>query len=105
MIRELHVYGRVKEVGSRGKTNGAQHLGIGKELLVRAEKIARENQYTKMAVISGIGVRDYYRKYGYEKTGSYMIKRLDYNKRLITIELFITGLIVLLLSICYLSLV
>jgi ELP3 family radical SAM enzyme/protein acetyltransferase len=105
IIRELHVYGRVKEVGSRGKTNGAQHLGIGKELLVRAEKIARENQYTRMAIISGIGVRDYYRKYGYEKTGSYMIKRLDYNKRLIPIELFITSLIVLLLSFVYVSLV
>lgn len=105
MIRELHVYGRVKEVGSRGKTNGAQHLGIGKELLVRAERIATENQYTKMAIISGIGVRDYYRKYGYEKTGSYMIKRLDYNKRLIPIELFITSLIILLLSLFYVSLV
>ena len=58
-----------------------------------------------MAIISGIGVRDYYRKYGYEKTGSYMIKRLDYNKRLIPIELFITSLIILLLSLFYVSLV
>jgi ELP3 family radical SAM enzyme/protein acetyltransferase len=78
MIRELHVYGRVKEVGSRGRSQGAQHLGIGKKLISIAEKIALENSFKKMAIISGVGVRDYYRKYGYEKIGSYMIKSLQY---------------------------
>jgi len=76
MIRELHVYGRVKEVGSKGRSAGAQHLGIGKKLLSRCEWIAKENNYTQMAIISGIGVRDYYRQMGYNLKGSYMIKSL-----------------------------
>ena len=80
MIRELHVYGRVKEVGSHGRSQGAQHLGIGKQLLARAEHISRENQYSRMAIISGIGVRDYYRRFGYYKSGSYMVKDFNYNK-------------------------
>jgi elongator complex protein 3 len=76
MIRELHVYGRVKEVGSKGRSAGAQHLGIGKELLARCESIARENNYQQLAIIAGIGVRDYYRRVGYKLRGSYMIKQL-----------------------------
>jgi ELP3 family radical SAM enzyme/protein acetyltransferase len=75
MIRELHVYGRVKAVGSKGKSAGAQHLGIGKELLARCESIARENSYHQLAIIAGIGVRDYYRRHGYKLCGSYMIKK------------------------------
>jgi ELP3 family radical SAM enzyme/protein acetyltransferase len=76
MIRELHVYGRVKEVGSKGRSVGAQHLGIGKNLISRCETIAKENAYEQMAIIAGIGVRDYYRQIGYKLKGSYMIKPL-----------------------------
>jgi elongator complex protein 3 len=75
MIRELHVYGSINKVGT-SNNRGAQHLGIGKKLLSMAEDIAIENKFDKMAVISGIGVRDYYRKNGYERSGSYMIKSL-----------------------------
>ena len=76
MIRELHVYGQVKPVGERSSANSssAQHIGIGRTLLKRAETIARRSAYTKIAVISGIGVRDYYRKYGYILNGTYMVK-------------------------------
>jgi ELP3 family radical SAM enzyme/protein acetyltransferase len=102
MIRELHVYGRVKEVGSRGRSQGAQHLGIGKKLLSLAERIARENSYNKMAIISGVGVRDYYRKYGYEKVGSYMIKKLDIHKFYNFVEYIFVSVIFLILSIVYL---
>ena len=42
-----------------------------------AEGLAREKGYKKIAVISGVGVRNYYRKIGYEKRGTYMVKRLD----------------------------
>lgn len=80
MIRELHVYGRVKEVGSLGRSQGAQHLGIGKKLLAHAERISRENEYYRIAIISGIGVRDYYRRFGYYKSGSYMVKDFNDNK-------------------------
>ena len=75
MIRELHVYGSLKAVGKDG-LRGAQHMGIGRELLARAEDIARGGGYDKIAVISGIGVRGYYRKNGYELRGSYMMKSL-----------------------------
>jgi ELP3 family radical SAM enzyme/protein acetyltransferase len=76
MIRELHVYGKVSPVGKSNR-NGAQHLGIGKNLLKRAEQIAYESGYDKMAIISGIGVRDYYRKNGYSLNGTYMTKKLE----------------------------
>ena len=78
MIRELHVYGRVREVGKSadGKPT-AQHLGLGKRLLAVAESIARPAGYEKMAIISGIGVRDYYRQRGYELCGTYMVKDLS----------------------------
>jgi elongator complex protein 3 len=75
MIRELHVYGRVKEVGANSST-GAQHLGIGKRLLKMADEISRQEAMVNIAVISGIGVRDYYRKHGYELRGSYMMKEV-----------------------------
>lgn len=78
MIRELHVYGRVNPVGSI-KTNGAQHIGIGTELIRRAENIARYNNYNKIAVISGIGVREYYRKKGYALIDTYMVKNFKTN--------------------------
>lgn len=75
VIRELHVYGNVRPVGSSSNTNGAQHRGIGKTLLKMAEAIAWFANYTKIAVISGIGVREYYRKNGYELIGTYMVKK------------------------------
>jgi ELP3 family radical SAM enzyme/protein acetyltransferase len=79
MIRELHVYGSLKAVGTDGP-NGAQHLGIGRRLLATAEEIAVHHGYEQMAVISGIGVRGYYQKNGYERKGSYMMKSLAKGK-------------------------
>jgi ELP3 family radical SAM enzyme/protein acetyltransferase len=88
MVRELHVYGRVREVGSSGKPS-AQHLGLGKKLLAIAEMTAVRHGYTQMAVISGIGVRDYYRQRGYELRGSYMMKQLPQPAALIHLLTFI----------------
>lgn len=76
MIREVHVYGRVKQVGS-DVNGGAQHFGIGKCLLTIAENIATNRGFKEIAVISGIGVRDYYKKRGYALNGTYMTKKLD----------------------------
>ena len=73
MIRELHVYGALVSVGGDKKV---QHAGLGKRLMVEAEKIARQNGYEKMAVIAGVGVRGYYRKLGYKLQNSYMVKSL-----------------------------
>jgi ELP3 family radical SAM enzyme/protein acetyltransferase len=76
MIRELHVYGRVKQVGDQRAGASAQHFGLGKALLKIAEEIAIKDGYQQIAIISGIGVRDYYRKRGYELRGSYMMKNI-----------------------------
>lgn len=64
LIRELHVYGQHTGVGISSK-NSVQHKGLGTKLLVQAETIAKNNNYLNIAVISGVGVREYYRKKGY----------------------------------------
>ncbi len=74
LVRELHVYGPMVPIGSR--TDGWQHRGYGEELLSETERIAKENGFDKIAITSGVGVRDYYRKFGYELDGPYMIKDL-----------------------------
>ncbi len=74
LIRELHTYGRLAGIKATGEQS--QHRGFGKLLLEEAEKIARTAGYKKIAVISGVGVREYYRKLGYEIEGTYMTKKL-----------------------------
>jgi histone acetyltransferase (RNA polymerase elongator complex component) len=79
LVRELHVYGTMKRVGEEG--NQSQHTGMGKRLLMRAEEIAKGDnkfnlKYEKLSIISGVGVREYYRKRGYVLEGSYMTKEL-----------------------------
>ena len=73
LIRELHVYGELTELGKRGKI---QHKGYGKLLLKKAEDISRKDRKNKIVVISGIGVKEYYRNLGYKKEGVYMVKRM-----------------------------
>lgn len=75
IVREVHVYGRQIAVGNKGKGE-KQHLGLGRKLLEEAEKISRDAKFRKIAVISGIGTREYYRKWGYKLQGSYMLKSL-----------------------------
>jgi len=65
MIRELHVYGPALNLGEKNNEKW-QHKGLGKILLEKAETIAKKKKNTKIKVISGIGVREYYRKLGYE---------------------------------------
>ncbi|XP_061481841.1 elongator complex protein 3 isoform X2 [Rhineura floridana] len=77
VVRELHVYGSVVPVSSRDPSK-FQHQGFGMLLMEEAERIAKEEHGAwKIAVISGVGTRDYYRKIGYELEGPYMVKRLD----------------------------
>ncbi|HRY63336.1 MAG TPA: tRNA uridine(34) 5-carboxymethylaminomethyl modification radical SAM/GNAT enzyme Elp3, partial [Patescibacteria group bacterium] len=73
LVRELHTYGEMVPIAVKGKI---QHTGLGKKLLAEAEKIARKNHYQKLSVISGIGVRGYYRKLGYHLENTYMAKTL-----------------------------
>lgn len=72
-IRELHTYGQMVGIGERNES-AAQHKGLGKKLVKEAERIAHKDGFKKIAVISGVGVRGYYRKLGYTKRGTYMIK-------------------------------
>ncbi|CAO1637575.1 unnamed protein product [Parajaminaea phylloscopi] len=76
LVRELHTYGTAVGVHSRDPTK-FQHQGFGTLLMEQAEKIAREEHGSeKLAVISGVGTRDYYRRMGYEIDGPYMSKTL-----------------------------
>jgi elongator complex protein 3 len=76
IIRELHVYGSVVPVEGRDSSK-FQHQGYGALLVREAERIAREEHRSeKMAIISGIGTREYYRKLGYHLEGPYMVKML-----------------------------
>jgi elongator complex protein 3 len=73
IIRELHVYGQAINLGQKNKDLG-QHKGLGKKLMKTAEEIVKKNKIKKLAVISGIGVRDYYRNLDYKLDHWYMIK-------------------------------
>eukprot|EP01113_Clastostelium_recurvatum_P036025 TRINITY_DN5082_c0_g1_i4.p1 TRINITY_DN5082_c0_g1~~TRINITY_DN5082_c0_g1_i4.p1 ORF type:complete len:456 (-),score=61.54 TRINITY_DN5082_c0_g1_i4:13-1380(-) len=76
IVRELHVYGSVVPIHNRDPTK-FQHQGFGTLLMEEAERIAREEHGSvKIAVISGVGTRHYYRKLGYELDGPYMSKNL-----------------------------
>ncbi|XP_045132320.1 elongator complex protein 3 isoform X1 [Portunus trituberculatus] len=76
VVRELHVYGSVVPVSARDPTK-FQHQGFGTLLMEEAERISREEHGShKIAVISGVGTRNYYRKLGYRLDGPYMSKAL-----------------------------
>ena len=76
LVRELHVYGRLVPVGKESSHDSWQHHGYGARLLETAEEMALGAGYEKIAVISGIGAREYYQKLGYVREGPYMSKRL-----------------------------
>ena len=64
MIREVHVYGVAVGIGE-SKSGRAQHLGLGTQMLEQAVEIVSERGYEKLAVISAVGTREYYRKRGF----------------------------------------
>ncbi|AET40910.1 Elongator subunit ELP3 Ecym_7057 [Eremothecium cymbalariae DBVPG len=74
IVRELHVYGSVVPLHSRDPRK-FQHQGFGTLLMEEAERISREEHGSeKISVISGVGVRNYYARLGYELDGPYMSK-------------------------------
>ena len=73
VVRELHVYGDAAAIGERGRW---QHRCYGEKLLSESEDVAVEMGADNISVISGVGARNYYRKYGYRKNGVYMTKQL-----------------------------
>ena len=74
-IRELHVYGQI--VGHEKKDGRVQHMGFGKKMMGVAEDIVLGRGLHKVAVISGVGVRQYYSSQGYKLVKDYMIKELQ----------------------------
>ena len=76
LVRELHVYGPTVPIGIT-KERAWQHKGFGKKLLEESEKIAKEDfDMKKIVVISGVGTRQYYKKFGYKKNGLFVSKLL-----------------------------
>ena len=87
LVRELHVYGQLiptyyegaRKSGAVHQGGKVQHAGFGSKLMRRAEEIARERGYARIAVIAGVGTREYYRKIGYtfvEESGGFLVKNL-----------------------------
>ena len=99
-VRELHVYGKV--VRHNDKSNKKiQHNGFGKRLIQEAEKISRENGIQSIAIISGVGVREYYEFIGYVLVKDYMIKKLTIppiETKKYSIDLFDLSILFLILS-------
>ena len=79
-IRELHVYGLLVKHDKRANDESVQHKGIGTKLLCEAEQICYQYGVKNIAIISGVGVRGFYRKKGYTLKNNYMIKNLTNDK-------------------------
>jgi ELP3 family radical SAM enzyme/protein acetyltransferase len=75
-IRELHVYGNIASINSDGNS---QHRGVGIFLMSVAERISQFYQCTLVSVISGVGVREYYSRIGYNNVDQFMVKNIDDN--------------------------
>ncbi len=77
IVRELHVYGPLVPVGKH-LAEAWQHKGYGGALLAEAERISREDySFKKILVISALGTKEYYKRFGYERDGVYVSKRLE----------------------------
>ena len=74
IVREIHTYGQMVPIAKKRKA--VQHKGLGKKLMKQAEKISKDSGASELTVISGIGVRPYYRKLGYKLENTYMVKKL-----------------------------
>jgi len=76
IVRELHIYGQKQSLSKQSAPSKTQHLGYGRQLMQKAEEMSVEAGFKKLAVISAIGTREYYKKLGYELEGTYMVKHL-----------------------------
>ena len=79
LVRDLHVFGELTGLGER-KAGSWQHRGYGARLLRRAEELAQDSGFKKVAVMSGIGVRDYYARFGYRREGPFVVKNISQEK-------------------------
>ncbi|MFX1321471.1 MAG: tRNA uridine(34) 5-carboxymethylaminomethyl modification radical SAM/GNAT enzyme Elp3 [Promethearchaeota archaeon] len=79
IVREIKVVGELVPKDLKpNRYSQIQHRGFGKLLMKNAEKIAfQEFDTKKLAVISGIGARDWFYEIGYKLDGPYVSKRLN----------------------------
>lgn len=75
IIREVHVYGSVVNIGKESDGE-SQHLGLGKKMIDTAEEISHKEGFKKVSVISAIGTREYYEKRGFRNNTLYMSKSI-----------------------------
>jgi len=75
IIREIHIYGQTVSLGKQDQGK-AQHLGLGTSLIEEATKITKTKGYAKLAVISAVGTREYYRRRGFQDGELYQFKIL-----------------------------
>ena len=75
LLRELHVYGQMVPISEKAGTRW-QHRGYGERLLLECEAQTKSSGFDELWVTSGVGARNYYRKFGYERRGPYMAKRV-----------------------------
>ncbi len=77
LVRELHVYGPLVPVGKH-ENNAWQHKGFGSILLTEAERITKEDyNLKKIFIISALGTKQYYKRFGYQYDGVYVSKALE----------------------------
>ncbi|MFC1651654.1 elongator complex protein 3 [Patescibacteria group bacterium] len=76
LLRELHTYGQLVPLDNKIKYT--QHRGLGRKLVEKAEEISKKAGFKEIAVISGVGVREYYRDLGYSvmNKDQYLVKKL-----------------------------
>ncbi len=75
LLRELKVVGKSIPLKQKG-SGKEQHSGIGRKLMEKAEEKAIEFGFGKLAVIAGVGVKEYYAKLGYRDDGAYVSKNM-----------------------------
>jgi elongator complex protein 3 len=79
IVRELHVLGQLVDIGRNNDftLSSSQHKGYGSTLLEKAEDIVKNEFATSsISIISAIGTRQYYKKFGYELNGPYVTKEM-----------------------------
>ncbi|MFN3301892.1 MAG: tRNA uridine(34) 5-carboxymethylaminomethyl modification radical SAM/GNAT enzyme Elp3 [Patescibacteria group bacterium] len=78
IIRELHTYGELVEIGKK-KKRAIQHKNLGRKLVKEAERIVKSDPdlgIKRIVVIAGVGSRPYWRKLGYRLQKTYMVKNI-----------------------------
>ena len=75
IIRELHVYWELQRIWGKS-SYWTQHTWLWRRLLMFAETLSKYIGFKQLSVISGVGVREYYRNLWFELVWTYMSKHI-----------------------------